>query len=207
MNTQEHYPEDARTILEIISDAKTAKSELLKQSIDENVKTYIAGLIVKYAEITCDIFKRFEKHYGYSYNNYRTWITCGLPANLELYTMPLKSISCTFDTMADMVIGMIADYRCRYDNMIEVDLIDCINNINTINLNPFAIEDTESARINIQTALWLEICKENCSIEDDWNALSESDKHKLVNIEYKDRLMTIGRRLKNFVISNGEDVE
>lgn len=145
-------PEETRQLLQIVIDALETEQGLLRTTVDENVKTYLSGAMAKMSEVICDIFKRFEAQYGYTYADYRPWILAMIPAFVE-YTKPLSNIV-SQESIADYFNTRITGYKLSDKNLILVYLD---NTFEECVIHPLVFVDTEKIRTDIQQSLWLQV--------------------------------------------------
>lgn len=189
-------PEETRQLLQIVMDALETEQGLLRTTVDENVKTYLSGAMAKMSEVICDIFKRFEAQYGYTYADYRPWILNMIPDFVE-YTKPLSNIV-SQEAIADYFNARITWYKID-KNLILVYLD---NTFEECVIHPLVFVDTEKIRTDIQQSLWFQVKCYNEKLRDNqskWIPSIEEEK------TYRNKIL-LGNRLAQFVLSDGKEL-
>ncbi len=189
-------PEETRQLLQIVMDALETEQGLLRTTVDENVKTYLSGAMSKMSEVICDIFKRFEAQYGYTYNDYRPWILNMIPDFVE-YTKPLSNIV-SQESIADYFNARITWYKID-KNLIVVYLDDTFEECV---IHPLVFVDTEKIRTDIQQSLWFQVKCYNEKLRDDnfkWIPSIEEEE------AYRNKVL-LGNRLAQFIFSDGKEL-
>lgn len=190
-------PEEARQLLQIVMDALETEQGLLRTTVDENVKTYLSGAMAKMSEVICDIFKRFEAQYGYTYADYRPWILEMIPAFVE-YTKPLSNIV-SQESIADYFNTRITGYKLSDKNLILVYLD---NTFEECVIHPLVFVDTEKIRTDIQQSLWLQVkCYNETLRDNNFKFIPSED----VAETYRNMAL-LGNRLAQFILSDGKEL-
>lgn len=190
-------PEETRQLLQIVMDALEIEHGLLRTTVDENVKTYLSGAMAKMSEVICDIFKRFEAQYGYTYADYRPWILDMIPAFVE-YTKPLSNIV-SQESIADYFNARITWYKLSDKNLILVYLD---NTFEECVIHPLVFVDPEKIRTDIQQSLWLQVKAYNETLKNNnfkWIPSIEEEE------AYRDMVL-LGDRLAQFILSDGKEL-
>lgn len=189
-------PEETRQLLQIVMDALETEQGLLRTTVDENVKTYLSGAMAKMSEVICDIFKRFEAQYGYTYADYRPWILNMIPDFVE-YTKPLSNIV-SQESIADYFNARITGYKI--DKNLIVVYLD--NTFEECVIHPLVFVDTEKIRTDIQQSLWFQVKCYNEKLRDNnfkWIPSIEEEE------AYRNKIL-LGDRLAQFVLSDGKEL-
>lgn len=189
-------PEETRQLLQIVMDALETEQGLLRTTVDENVKTYLSGAMAKMSEVICDIFKRFEAQYGYTYADYRPWILEMIPAFVE-YTKPLSNIV-SQESIADYFNARITWYKI--DKNLIVVYLD--NTFEECVIHPLVFVDTEKIRTDIQQSLWFQVKCYNETLRDNQSKFIPSEE---VAETYRNMAL-LGNRLAQFVLSDGKEL-
>lgn len=189
-------PEEERQLLQIVKDALETEQGILKSSIDENVKTYLSGAMSKMSEVICDIFKRFEAQYGYTYTDYRQWILNMISDFVE-YTKPLSNIV-SQESIDEYFNSRITGYKI--DKNLIVVYLD--NGAEECIIHPLVFVDTEKIRTDIQKSLWLQVkCYNETLSKNNYKWIpSEEDSEAYQN------MVLLGNRLAQFVLSDGKEL-
>ena len=193
-------PEEERQLLQIVMDALETEPGLLRTTIDENVKTYLSGAMSQMSDVVCDIFKRFEAQYGYTYADYRPWVLNMSPDFLE-YTKPLANIV-SQESIADYFNKRISGYQVRDKNSMVVVYLDYPAEECACAIHPLVFVDTEKIRTDIQKALWFQVKVYNETLRDNnfkWIPSIEEEE------AYRNKIL-LGNRLAQFILSDGKEL-
>lgn len=193
-------PEEKRQLLQIVMDALETEQGLVKPTVDENVKTYLSGAMSQMSKIICDIFKRFEAQYGYTYTDYRPWIFNMVPDFIE-YTKPLSNIV-SQESIAEYFNERISWYQVRGKNNIIVVYLDYPAEENACAIHPLVFVDPEKIRTDIQQSLWLQVKAYNETLRDNNFKFIPSEEAE----EAYRNMRLLGNRLAQFILSDGKEL-
>ena len=195
-------PTEERSFLQILMNAEETKSGLLKTTVDENVKTYISGAMGVYADMVCDLFRRFEKQYSYIHHDYRPWIW-EMSTDFFEYTKPLINDATTIERLIETFNDRIVGYYVREDKMLVV-FLDYLAEECAVVIDPNVFDYPSAIHLSILTRLWLQVKRINENMEKELSNIkwipSEEDEKRFSDI------ILLGKRLEQFIKTNGEDL-